>query len=389
MSKYKGFYGEFGGQFMPETLIPALDELEKAFLKAKEDKKFLEDFNYYLREYVGRPSPLYYAANLSKKYETDIYLKREDLLHTGAHKINNTIGQALLTRFMNKKRVIAETGAGQHGVATATVAALFGLECVIYMGALDVKRQAPNVKRMKLLGAKVIAVEEGSKTLKDAMNAALRDWVKNVQDTHYLIGTASGPYPFPELVAFFHEVNGREAKAYCKEKGFTPDAVVACVGGGSNAIGIFRAFKDDPSVKLFGVEAGGHSDELGKHSKSLALGEKGILHGCITYVLQDKDHQVSEVHSISAGLDYAGVGPEHAYLKDSKRASYVSVNDEETLFAFKELCKLEGIIPALESSHAVAYVLKNAKDFKNQKVVINLSGRGDKDLGILEEEGIL
>ena len=389
IKKQKGFYGAFGGQFIPETLIPALDELEKAFIEAKEDENFLEEFHQTLKYFAGRTTPLYYAKNLSRDYGIEIYLKREDLLHTGAHKLNNTIGQAMLTRYMNKNRVIAETGAGQHGVATATVASKFNLDCTIYMGEVDAERQAPNVKRMNLLGAEVKLVKEGSKTLKDAMNSALRDWVANVVSTHYMIGSAAGPYPFPELVAFFQSVIGKEAREQSLKLGFLPDHVVACVGGGSNAIGIFRGFVNDKEVNLIGVEAGGTSDESGHHSKTLCLGKPGILHGALSYLLQNENNQVSLVHSISAGLDYPGVGPEHSFLKETGRAHYVSANDEEALFAFRELSKKEGIIPALESSHALAYVLKNKERFQGDRVVVNLSGRGDKDMGILEREGYL
>jgi len=378
MKHNRGFYGEFGGQFIPETLIPALDELEDSFLKLKDDESFKKDLLKYFNKYAGRPTPVYHAENLSKAYGVEIYLKREDLLHTGAHKLNNTLGQALLAKYMKKKRVIAETGAGQHGVATATVAALMGFECEIYMGEVDAKRQEPNLKKMRLLGAKVNIVTDGSKTLKDATNAALRDYVKNVEDTHYIIGSVVGPYPFPEMVAYFQEVIGKEARA-AFEGTSLPDVVVACVGGGSNAIGIFRGFlKDD--VTLIGVEAGGRSDDTGQHSRTLGLGKKGILHGSLTYLLQDENHQVLPVHSISAGLDYPGVGPEHAALKDSGRVIYDHVRDEDVLFAVKELSSKEGIIPALESSHAIAYVLKNCEKFKGKKVLINLSGRGDKDM---------
>lgn len=390
MQEHKGFYGEYGGQFIPETLIPALDELEAAYASAKKDEQFQKDFDYYLKKYAGRSTPVYYASNFSQKYGVEVYLKREDLLHTGAHKINNTLGQALLTRFMNKKRVIAETGAGQHGVATATVAALFGLECVVYMGKLDAQRQLPNVKRMQLLGATVIEVDEGSRTLKDAMNAALRDWVKNVETTHYLIGTAAGPYPFPEMVAQFQSVIGIEAREQIiEESGSLPDVVVAPIGGGSNAIGIFRGFMNDKKVKLVGVEAGGVSDEAGKHARSIGKGKQGILHGAMSYLVQDENYQVADVHSISAGLDYPGVGPEHAHLFDIGRAVYEPVLDDEAVNAFKELCRLEGIIPALESSHALAYVIKHVGELKGKKILVNLSGRGDKDLGILEQEGVI
>ena len=380
----KMFYGEYGGQFVPETLIPALEELDKEFEFYSNNKDFKDKLDYLLVNYAGRPTPVYYAENLSKKYCIDIYLKREDLLHTGAHKINNTLGQGLLAKFMGKKRIIAETGAGQHGVATATVAALLGLECTIYMGELDAKRQEPNLKRMKILGAEVSRVEEGSMTLKDAMNSALRDWVKNVRTTHYLIGSTAGPYPFPKIVSFFQSCVGKEAREFFEKQGFLPDYVVACVGGGSNAMGIFQGFLDT-NVGLIGVEAGGKSDKTGEHARTLGLGRKGILHGSLSYLLQDEEGQVLPVHSISAGLDYPGVGPQHSYFKDTGRVSYSFVRDDDALFSFFELSRLEGIIPALESSHALGYVLKN-EFFKNKKVLVNLSGRGDKDMRIIEEE---
>ncbi|BAT72275.1 tryptophan synthase beta chain [Thermosulfidibacter takaii ABI70S6] len=378
----KGFYGRFGGRFVPETLIPALRELEEAFEAFKKDRMANEKFDRLLRDHAGRPTPVYFAERLSNEYGVEIYLKREDLLHTGAHKINNTLGQAVLTRFMGKKRVIAETGAGQHGVATATVCALLGLECVVYMGKVDAERQRINVERMKLLGADVCVVEEGSQTLKDAINAALKDWVRNVRTTHYLLGSVVGPYPFPEIVAHFQSVIGREARKFFENKGFLPDVVVACVGGGSNAIGIFRGFLDT-HCELIGVEAGGLSDAPGEHARTLGLGRLGILHGTFSYLLQDEHGQVQKVHSVSAGLDYPGVGPEHSYLKESGRVEYQFCRDEDALFAFKELSRLEGIIPALESAHAVGYVLRNAERFIGKKVLINLSGRGDKDLGIV------
>ncbi|KAA0257090.1 tryptophan synthase subunit beta [Deferribacter autotrophicus] len=381
----KLFYGEFGGQFVAETLIPALDELEKAFLKIKNDKRFKEELDDLLKNYAGRPTPVYFAKNLSKKYGVNIYLKREDLLHTGAHKINNTLGQALLAKYIGKSRVIAETGAGQHGVATATACALLNLECTVYMGSVDAKRQAVNVERMRMLGAEVRVVDEGSKTLKDAVSAALRDWVSSVDNTHYLIGSAVGPYPFPEIVAHFQSVIGNEAKEYFFTKGVMPDVVVACVGGGSNAIGIFRGFVDDKDVELIGVEAGGISDEPGNHAMSIGKGKKGIFQGSLSYVIQTDEGQIARVHSISAGLDYPGVGPEHAYLKEIGRVKYECVRDEEALKAFFELTRNEGILPALESSHAVAYVLKNCEKFKGKNVLINLSGRGDKDLHIIHE----
>ncbi len=378
----KGFYGRFGGRFVPETLIPALRQLEEAFEAFKRDSKAQEELKELLERYAGRPTPIYYAKRMSEAYGFELYLKREDLLHTGAHKINNTLGQAILTRFMGKSRVVAETGAGQHGVATATVCALLGLECVIYMGKVDAERQRINVERMKLLGAEVKVVEEGSQTLKDAINVALKDWVRNVRTTHYLLGSVVGPHPFPEVVAYFQSVIGREARSYFEKAGFLPDVVVACVGGGSNAIGIFRGFID-ADCQLIGVEAGGLSDEPGQHARTLGLGRPGILHGAFSYLLQDEYGQVQKVHSISAGLDYPGVGPEHAFLKESNRVRYEFCRDEDALFAFRELSRLEGIIPALESAHAIGFLLKNASEFKGKRVLVNLSGRGDKDLGIV------
>ncbi len=383
----KGFYGRYGGRFIPETLIPAVEELEEAFEAFKKDKEAQRELDELLKSYAGRPTPITYAKRMSEAYGFELYLKREDLLHTGAHKINNTLGQAMLTKFMGKRRIIAETGAGQHGVATATAAALLGLECVIYMGAVDAQRQAPNVKRMKLLGAEVRIVEEGSRTLKDAINAALKDWVTNVKTTHYLIGSVVGPHPFPEIVAYFQSVIGREARAHFEEKGFYPDAVVACVGGGSNAVGIFRGFVD-LDVELIGVEAGGTGDNLGEHARTLGLGKPGILHGAFSYLLYDENGQVLPVHSVSAGLDYPGVGPEHAHLKDTGRVEYAYCRDEDALFAFKELSRLEGIIPALESSHALGFLLKHRERFEGKKVLVNLSGRGDKDLGIVLGGGL-
>lgn len=374
----KGFFGDFGGIFVPETLIPAVEQLEKEFLRLKDDNDFNADINRLYETYIGRPTPVYYTERLSQKYDIDIYLKREDLNHTGSHKINNTVGQGLLAKYMGKKRIIAETGAGQHGVATATVAALLGLECRIYMGATDVERQRPNVERMRLLGAELEVVHEGSKTLKDATNAALRDWVKNVEDTHYIIGSVIGPYPFPEMVAYFQSVIGKEARKSFEDIGFLPDAVVACVGGGSNAIGVFKGFLDT-DCKLYGIEAGGISDEDGMHAMAIGKGRSGVLHGCITYLVQNDDGQIMPVHSIAAGLDYPGIGPEHAYLHSTGRVTYDNVGDKDAAFAFKELSRLEGIVPAIESSHAVAYVLKNKSIFQGKKVLINLSGRGDKD----------
>ncbi len=380
----KGYYGVYGGQFVAETLIHALDELEEAFAKFKRDKSAKGELDDLLKNYAGRPTPLYYAKNLSRYLGCDVYLKREDLLHSGAHKLNNTLGQAILTKFMEKRRIIAETGAGQHGVATATAAALLGIECIVYMGKIDAERQRPNLLRMKLLGADVRIVEKGSMTLKSAINEALRDWVKNVQATHYILGSVVGPHPFPEIVAYFQSIIGREAKRQIlKQAGKLPDCVIACVGGGSNAIGIFKGFLKD-NVELIGVEAGGESLELGKHSATLAMGRPGILHGSLSYLLQDDCGQVAKVHSISAGLDYPGIGPEHSYLKDTGRVKYGVCFDSEALDGFKILSKLEGIIPALESAHAVGYVLKKRDYFKGKMIVINVSGRGDKDLGIIE-----
>jgi tryptophan synthase beta chain len=377
-----GHFGPYGGVFVPETLIFALQQLESEYRKAQSDPKFREEFEWYLREYVGRPSRLYLAKRLTEKLGgAKIYLKREDLNHTGAHKINNTIGQALLTVRMGKKRVIAETGAGQHGVATATAAALFGLSCDVYMGAEDIRRQNLNVFRMKLMGANVIEVTSGSKTLKDATNEAMRDWMGSVSHTHYIIGSVVGPHPFPMIVRDFQSMIGQESRQQCIEvEGRLPDFVVACVGGGSNAAGMFAPFSSDNAVKLIGVEAGGRGGALGQHAASLSAGRPGVLHGSLSYVLQDEDGQTADVHSVSAGLDYPGVGPEHAYWKDSGRVEYVSITDAEALDAFQLLAKLEGILPALESAHAIAQVAKLApKLAKDQVIVINLSGRGDKD----------
>ena len=380
----RGHFGQFGGIFVAETLMTALEELRIEYENARNDPAFMAEYYSDLKHYVGRPSPLYHAKRLSEELGgAQIYLKREDLNHTGAHKVNNTIGQALLARRMGKKRVIAETGAGQHGVASATVAARFGLECVVYMGAEDVKRQAPNVYRMKLLGATVVPVESGSKTLKDAMNEAMRDWVTNIDSTYYIIGTAAGPHPYPMLVRDFQCIVGEECKQQALEQiGRQPDAVLACVGGGSNAIGIFHPYIDVPGVRLIGVEAGGFGVETGKHAAPLTSNAKpGILHGQCSNVMQDENGQIIETHSISAGLDYPGVGPEHSYLKEIGRAEYVAANDDEALIAFHDLCRLEGIIPALESSHALAYAKKLAKTMRpDQVIVVNLSGRGDKDI---------
>ena len=378
-----GHFGNFGGKFASETLMHCLEELKKAYSKFKSDTDFQQRFQNDLADYVGRPSPLYLAERLTEQMGgAKIWLKREDLNHTGAHKINNTIGQILLAKSMGKKRIIAETGAGQHGVATATVAARMGLECVVYMGEVDIQRQAINVYRMKLMGAEVRSVSSGSKTLKDALNEAMRDWVTNVDDTFYIIGTVAGPDPYPAMVRDFNAVIGQEVKRQAAEKiGGLPDALVACVGGGSNAMGLFHEFLDDASVKLFGVEAGGHGVETGEHAASITAGKVGVLHGNRTYVMSDDDGQIIETHSISAGLDYPGVGPEHAFLNHTGRAEYVTINDDEALNAFHTLTKVEGILPALESSHAIAYGMKLAKTMGNDKnIVINLSGRGDKDV---------
>jgi len=381
-------FGEFGGRFVPEVLIPPLEELERAYEEIKKDEEFQRKLAYYLKHYAGRPTPLYFAENLTKKVSgAMIYLKREDLLHSGAHKINNTIGQALLARYMGKSRLIAETGAGQHGVATAIAGALFGMKTEVYMGSEDVERQRMNVFRMELLNAKVHAVESGSRTLKDAINEALRDWVASFEVTHYLIGSVVGPHPYPTIVRDFQSVIGRETKRQIIEmEGCLPDCIVACVGGGSNAIGIFHPFIKD-KVKLIGVEAGGEGIEKRRHSASIVAGEKGILHGMLSYFLQDEDGQMLTTHSIAAGLDYPGVGPEHAYLKAIQRAEYVTVNDEQALKAFVELSKTEGILPALESAHALAYAMEIAREMeKDEVVVVNLSGRGDKDLEIVRRE---
>ena len=388
----RGYFGRFGGQFVAETLMQAVLQLESAYRAAQDDPAFWAQFRAELADYVGRPSPLYFAKRLSEKAGgAEIWLKREDLNHTGAHKINNTIGQALLAARLGKPRVIAETGAGQHGVASATVAARLGLECVVYMGADDVQRQAPNVYRMKLLGATVVPVTAGSRTLKDALNEALRDWAANVDNTFYIIGTAAGPHPYPELVRDFQKVIGEEAKAQAQAQfGALPDAVVACVGGGSNAIGLFYPFYDDP-VALYGVEAGGHGVETGEHAAPLtANAPVGVLHGNRTYVMSDADGQIAQTHSVSAGLDYPGIGPEHAWLKETGRAQYVAINDDEALAAFHDLCHLEGIIPALESAHAVAYGLKLARELgAGKRIIVNISGRGDKDINtIAARDGI-
>ncbi len=380
----RGHFGPYGGTFVAETLIHALDELKAAYEQCRQDPVFQAEFRNELAHYVGRPSPVYHAARMSREMGgAQIYLKREDLNHTGAHKINNTIGQALLARRMGKPRVIAETGAGQHGVATATVCARYGLECVVYMGSEDVKRQAPNVYRMHLLGAKVVPVESGSRTLKDALNEALRDWVTNVENTFYIIGTVAGPHPYPTMVRDFQSVIGEECLTQMPElTGRQPDAVVACVGGGSNAMGIFYPYIPYESTRLIGVEAAGQGLDTGRHAASISAGTPGVLHGNRTYLLQDENGQVIETHSVSAGLDYPGVGPEHAFLKDIGRAEYVGITDDEALQAFHYLCRTEGIIPALESSHAVAYAMKLAPTMRpDQSILVCLSGRGDKDIG--------
>jgi tryptophan synthase beta chain len=378
-----GHFGPYGGVFVAETLIHALDELKREYLRVRDDAGFQAEFASELKHYVGRPSPVYHAKRLSEHLGgAQIWLKREDLNHTGAHKINNTIGQGLLARRMGKKRVIAETGAGQHGVAAATIAARFGMECVVYMGSEDIKRQAMNVYRMKLLGATVVPVESGSKTLKDALNEAMRDWVTNVESTFYIIGTVAGPHPYPVMVRDFNSVVGKELRTQMPEAiGRQPDAILACVGGGSNAMGVFHSYIQDPSVKLIGVEAAGEGIATGRHAATLCAGRPGVLHGNRTYLLQDENGQIIETHSISAGLDYPGVGPEHSWLKDSGRAQYVSCTDQEALHAFHSLCRFEGIMPALESSHALAHAMKIAPSFGKDKVLlVNLSGRGDKDM---------
>jgi tryptophan synthase beta chain len=383
-----GYFGKYGGKFVPETLMPALAELEDAYADALADAAFQKQFDRLCKDYVGRPTPLYYATQLSKNAGgVTILLKREDLAHTGAHKINNALGQGLLAKRMGKTRIIAETGAGQHGVAVATVCAMLGLECVVYMGSEDIKRQSTNVHRMKLMNAEVRPVNSGSKTLKDAINEAIRDWVSNVKNTHYLLGSVVGPHPYPMIVRDFQAIIGREARtqvmaAYHR----LPDYLVACVGGGSNSIGLFHPFYNDKDVKFIGVEAGGKGLKTGKHAATLATGKVGVLHGTKSYLMEDEHGQIMETHSISAGLDYPGVGPEHSFYKDSGRATYVTVDDKEALEGFNLLCNTEGIIPALESSHAIYYAAKMAKDLSKDKIIIvNLSGRGDKDLGIVTQ----
>lgn len=383
-----GRFGKFGGKYVPETLMPALSELEAAYAQYRHDPDFQAELQNLLHDYVGRPSPLYFAERLTQHYQRSdgsgpkIYLKREDLNHTGAHKINNALGQVLLAKRMGKQRIIAETGAGQHGVATATVCARFGLKCVIFMGVHDMERQALNVFRMKLMGAEVYPVEAGTGTLKDATSEAIRDWVTNVETTHYILGSVAGPHPYPMLVRDFHTIIGEETRAQCQEKwGGLPDILLACVGGGSNAIGLFHEFVDEPSVRLIGVEAAGEGVETEKHAATLTKGRVGVLHGAMSYLLQDSDGQVIEAHSISAGLDYPGVGPEHSYLKDISRAEYYSITDAEALAAFRLLSQLEGIIPALETAHAIAYLEKLSPELDdNTRIVINCSGRGDKDV---------
>ncbi len=385
----RGHFGPYGGVFVSETLVHALDELKAVYSECRADAAFMAEFEHDLKHYVGRPSPVYHAERLSKKLGgAQILLKREDLNHTGAHKINNTVGQALVARRMGKPRVIAETGAGQHGVASATVAARYGMECVVYMGSEDIKRQAQNVYRMKLLGATVVPVESGSKTLKDALNEAMRDWVSNVDNTFYIIGTVAGPHPYPMMVRDFQSVIGRESIDQMQDGyGRQPDAVIACVGGGSNAMGIFHPYIPHEKVRLIGVEAAGEGIATGKHAASLCAGTPGVLHGNRTYLLQNADGQITETHSISAGLDYPGVGPEHAWLKDSGRAEYVAVDDKDALAAFHELCRTEGIIPALESSHAVAHAMRIAPTMpKDALLLVNLSGRGDKDMHTVAEK---
>ena len=391
----KAYYGKFGGQYVAESLMNTLEELDAAFEAAIKDPKFIEEYEYYLKQYVGRETPLYYAQRLSEKYGMKMYLKREDLNHTGAHKINNVIGQILLAKRMGKTKVIAETGAGQHGVATATGAALFDMECTVYMGEEDIQRQALNVMRMEMLGAKVVSVRSGSNTLKDATNEAIRTWAKTAEDTFYVIGSAVGPYPYPKMVKEFQSVISREAKKQILEaEAKLPDVVMACVGGGSNSIGMFADFIEEMEIKLIGVEAAGKGIHTGEHASAMAMGAPGVLHGMRSYLLQDEDGNVQLAHSISAGLDYPGVGPEHAYLKDSGRAEYVAITDVEAMDALMELCKLEGIIPAIESAHAIAYACKYAKDTvekigkekaKKQVMVVCLSGRGDKDVHTISD----
>ena len=384
----KGRFGKFGGRFVAETLMPLLLDLEKEYLKAKKSNKFKAELNYYFENYIGRPSPLYFAKRISKKLNgAKVYFKRDELNHTGAHKINNCVGQILLAIRMGKKRIVAETGAGQHGLATATVCALFNLKCIVYMGETDIKRQAPNVFKMKLLGAEIVPVKSGTATLKDAMNEALRDWVSNVDDTFYVIGTAAGPHPYPMMVRDFQSIIGIEAKKQIlKFEKKLPTIIVACIGGGSNALGLFHPFLNYPNIKIIGVEAGGKGTNTSEHAASLSKGKPGFLHGNFTYLLQNKDGQIKDAHSISAGLDYPGIGPEHSWLKEIGRVKYVDATDSEALEAFKICSKLEGIIPALEPSHALAYLLKSSKKFSSKDIIImNMCGRGDKDIFAISE----
>ena len=382
---YNGHFGEYGGRYISETLMPAILELDEFYKKIKNNKEFKDELRSYLKNYAGRPTPLYYASRLSKLYSSNIYLKREDLNHTGSHKLNNTLGQALLAVKMGKKRIIAETGAGQHGVATATVCALFDIECEVFMGTKDIERQKQNVLRMEALGAKVTPVRAGSSTLKDAMNEAIRDWITNVRTTYYMIGTAAGMHPYPEMVRDFQSVIGKEVLKELKQIDKFPDILIACIGGGSNAIGLFHPFLKYKEVKMYGVEAGGFGLETGKHAASISGGKPGVLHGNKTYLLQDEDGRIKEAHSIAAGLDYPGVGPEHSFYADKKRIIYDTITDKEAIEAFKLLCRLEGIIPAIESSHAVAYLDKIKNEIKGKTVIVNLSGRGDKDMHTISE----
>ena len=385
----KGYFGQFGGRYVSETLMPLILEVEKEYLKLKKDREFNDEFKYYLETYVGRPSPLFFAKRITEDLNgPKIYFKRDELNHTGAHKINNCMGQILLAKRMGKKRIIAETGAGQHGVATATVCALFGLPCVVYMGEKDIERQSPNVFRMKLLGAEIRSVSTGSKSLKDAMNEALRDWVTNVEDTFYIIGTAAGPHPYPVMVRDFQSVIGKEVRKQLNDlEGKSPDLLIACIGGGSNALGLFHEFLDDKDVEMIAVEAAGHGIDTNKHAASLTGGKPGVLHGNKTYLLQSNSGQIREAHSISAGLDYPGIGPEHSFLFEEKRVKYMSATDKEALDAFQYCCKLEGIIPALEPSHALSVLKKIAKNYDKSKVVVmNMCGRGDKDIFTIADE---
>jgi tryptophan synthase beta chain len=385
----KGYFGQFGGRYVSETLMPLILEVEKEYEKIKNDKNFIKEFNYYLETYIGRPSPLFFAERITKDLNgPKIYFKRDELNHTGAHKINNCMGQILLAKKMGKKRIIAETGAGQHGVATATVCALFGLPCIVYMGEKDIERQSPNVFRMKLLGAEIRSVSTGSKSLKDAMNEALRDWVTNVKDTFYIIGTAAGPHPYPAMVRDFQSVIGKEVRQQLKDiEGKSPDLLMACIGGGSNALGLFYEFLDDSNVEMIAVEAAGHGINTDKHAASLTGGKPGVLHGNKTYLLQSNTGQIQEAHSISAGLDYPGIGPEHSFLFEEKRVKYMSATDKEALDAFKYCCKLEGIIPALEPAHALSVLRKIAKNYNKDKIIVmNMCGRGDKDIFTIAEE---